>query len=326
MNRFINIDIILRVTGRILTVLSVFMLPCIVVSIIYGESILPFVYSIAICGTIGGVMIFTGKKNQNFAKITERDGYIIVSFAWILMGIVGSLPYLFSGSTNGFTDAFFESVSGFTTTGSSILIDIEILPKSILFWRSLTHWIGGIGIIVLVIVIMPGLKMGSMQLFSKESSLQEKFHPRIKSMGLRLLYIYVGLTIAQTIMLLLGGMNLFESLCHSFGTVATGGFSPKNTSIANYSPYIQYVTIVFMFLAGTNFVVHYNILKGNFKKVFVNEELKLYFGTVLFLGTLIGLMLFLKTDKSFELSMRESFFQLVSIITCTGFATTDYLI
>lgn len=326
MNRFINPDIILRVTGRILLVLSVFMLSSVVVALIYDENILPFIYSILICAVLGGIGMAIGRKKLDFSGMTGRDGYIIVTLSWFLMSAAGSLPYLFSGSMHGFEDAFFESVSGFTTTGSSILTDIEALPKSILFWRSMTHWIGGIGIIVVVIVIMPGLKMGSMQLFSKESSLQEKFQPRIKSMGLRLLYIYLGLTAAQTLLMLFGGMNLFESLCHSFGTVATGGFSPKNTSIAGYSPYIQYVTMVFMFLAGTNFVVHYYIFKGSFKKAFQNEELRFYFAVTVAIGLFIGFMLFLKTDKTFELSMRESFFQVVSIITCTGFATADYLI
>jgi trk system potassium uptake protein len=326
MNRFINPDIILRVTGRILLVLAAFMLSSVIVALIYGENILPFIYSILICVVIGGIGLTIGRKKHDFSGMTGRDGYLIVTISWILMSAAGAMPYLFSGSMLGLEDAFFESVSGFTTTGSSILTDIEALPKSILFWRSMTHWIGGIGIIVLVIVIMPGLKMGSMQLFSKESSLQEKFQPRTKSMGLRLLYIYLSLTAAQTLMMLFGGMNLFESLCHSFGTVATGGFSPKNTSIAEYSPYIQYVTIVFMFLAGTNFVVHYYIFKGNFKRAFQNEELRFYFAVTIAIGLFIGIMLFLKTDKPFELAMRESFFQVVSIITCTGFATADYLI
>jgi trk system potassium uptake protein TrkH len=302
------------------------MLSSVVVALIYGENILPFIYSILICAVLGVFGLATGRKKHDFSGMTVRDGYLIVAISWFLMSAAGAMPYLLSGSMPSFEDAFFESVSGFTTTGSSILTDIEALPKSILFWRSMTHWIGGIGIIVLVIVIMPGLKMGSMQLFSKESSLQEKFQPRTKSMGLRLLYIYLSLTVAQTIMMLFGGMNLFESLCHSFGTVATGGFSPKNTSIAGYSPYIQYVTMVFMFLAGTNFVIHYYIFKGSFKRAFQNEELRFYVAVILAVGLFIGIMLFLKTGKPFELSMRESFFQVISIITCTGFATADYLI
>ena len=167
------------------------------------------------------------------------------------------MPYIFSNSIPSFVNAIFESVSGFTTTGSSILKDIEALPHSILFWRSLTHWIGGLGIIVLFIIVMPTLNIAGYQLFTLESSFQDKIQPKIKSVGLRLLYIYISLTVAEIIFLLLGGMNLFDSVCHSFGTIATGGFSPKNDSIAGYSPYIQYVIMFFMLLAGTNFIIHY---------------------------------------------------------------------
>jgi trk system potassium uptake protein len=326
MNSFINLRIILNLTGKILLIMSASMLLCIAVALIYGEDVLPFVYTIIVTAIPGGLMIFTNKKENLISKITRRDSYLVVSLSWFIIGAVGSLPYLFSGSMIGFHNAFFESVSGFSTTGASILTDIEALPFSILFWRSLTHWIGGIGIIVLIIVIMPSLQMGGLQLFSKESSLQEKFHPRIKTMGTRLALIYLGLTVAQIILLLFGGMNLFESVCHSFGTVATGGFSPKNTSMADYSPYIQYITTIFMFLAGTNFVVHYYLLKRDFKRAFRNEELKFYFIVVFVIGAFIGLMLFLKTGKPFEESMREAYFQLVSIVTCTGFATADYLL
>src|SRR5665648_556343 len=183
-----------------------------------------------------------------------------------------------------FTNAFFESVSGFTTTGSSILTDIESLPKSILFWRSLTHWIGGIGIIVLVIVVMPSLQIGGYHIFTLESSVQEKIQPKIRSVGYRLLLIYVTLTFCEVLFLLAGNMNLYESVCHAFGTVATGGFSPRNTSIAEYSPYIQYVIMIFMLLAGINFVIHYYLLKRNYRKVKENEELKFYLALVFAIG------------------------------------------
>lgn len=326
MNSFINLKKIFKVIGKILLIISASMLLCIVVALIYKEDIMPFVYTLLLTGIPGGLFSLPNKAPIEITKITRRDSYIIVTLAWFLIGVVGTFPYLFSGSLSGFHNAFFESVSGFSTTGASVITNIEILPHSILFWRSLTHWIGGIGIIVLIIVIMPSMQMGGLQLFSKESSLQEKFHPRIKEMGLRLALIYLGLTVAEVIFLLFGGMNLFESICHSFGTVATGGFSPKNNSIAGYSPYIQYVITVFMFLAGTNFVVHYYLLKRDFKRVFKNEELKFYFLVVLLIGAFIGIMLYLKTGMTFEKSMRDAYFQLVSIVTCTGFATTDYLL
>jgi len=242
------------------------------------------------------------------------------------MSLIGSLPYIISGSVPSFINAFFESVSGFTTTGSSILTDIEVLPRSILFWRSLTHWIGGIGIIALFIILMPSLHAGGYQLFTLESSFQEKIQPRIKSVALRLLLIYVLLTVIETVLLLFGEMNLFESVCHAFGTIATGGFSPKNSSIGGYSPYIQYVVMVFMLLSGTNFTIHYYLFNRNLKKIKSNEEFKFFLFILLITGGLITLILYFNTDKSFEESFRESFFQVISIVTCTGYATSDYLL
>lgn len=322
----INFKLFFKLIGNVLLIITGGFLVCLVVATIYHENLSPFLYSAAITGGVGAVFKFFTRGKIISGNITRRDAYFVVALAWIFLGLAGSLPYLFSSSMSNFTDAFFESVSGFTTTGSSILTDIEVLTKSVLFWRSLTHWIGGIGIIVLVIIIMPGLMSGGYQLFSMESSLQEKFSPRTRTVGKRLLLIYLGLTFAEVIFLLLGKMNLFDSLCHSFGTVATGGFSPKNSSIAEYSPYIQYVIMIFMLLAGVNFVVHYYIIKGSFKKVVANEELRLYLLFVFLIGTFIGVMLFIKTDRSFEESLRESFFQVISIITCTGFASADYLL
>lgn len=326
-NRIIDFKVVIRICSNVLLITGFGFFVSLVVAIIYKESILPFVYSILLSVFPGLTLkLFTTRHNIIDYKLNRRNAYFTVAFSWVLLGLIGCLPYVFSSSMTSFTDAFFESVSGFSTTGASILTDIEKLPYSILFWRSLTHWIGGIGIILLVIVIMPRLQTGGYQLFSKESSLQEKFQPKVKSMGYRLVLIYVSLTLAQTILLIFGGMNIFESVCHSFGTVATGGFSPKNASLADYSPYIHYVTTIFMFLAGTNFVIHYNILKGNFKKAFGNEELKFYFIVVVIISLFIGIMLFIKTNKPFEESMRDALFQVVSIITCTGFVTTDYLL
>lgn len=325
--RIIDVNLVVRICGNVLLITSIGFFVSLIVAIIYNESVLPFVYSILLSLLPGlTIKLFTIRQKIVDYKLTRRNAYFTVAFSWLLLSLIGCLPYIFSSSMTSFTDAFFESVSGFSTTGASILTDIEKLPYSILFWRSLTHWIGGIGIILLVIVIMPRLQTGGYQLFSKESSLQEKFQPKIKSMGYRLVLIYVSLTLAQTILLIFGGMNIFESVCHSFGTVATGGFSPKNASLADYSPYIHYVTTIFMFLAGTNFVIHYNILKGNFKKAFGNEELKFYFIVVVIISLFIGIMLFIKTNKPFEESMRDALFQVVSIITCTGFVTTDYLL
>ncbi|HNQ68935.1 MAG TPA: TrkH family potassium uptake protein [Bacteroidales bacterium] len=325
--RIIDIKIVGRICSNVLLIVGLGFFASLVVAIIYEESVFPFIFSILLSVVPGLILKLIFKKRDiSENKFNRRNSYFVVTLSWFLLGFIGTLPYVFSSSIDGFTNALFESISGFTTTGSSILVDIESLPKSILFWRSLTHWIGGIGIIVLVIVIMPNLMSGGYKLFTMESSLQDKFKPRIRSVGYRLLFIYIGLTVAEVLFLLAGNMSLYESVCHSFGTVATGGFSPKNTSIADYSPYIQYVIMSFMLLAGINFVIHYYMLHGRFKKVIKNDELKLYLSIVFILGLIIGLVLFFNSNVDFEMAMRESYFQVISIVTCTGFASADYLI
>lgn len=249
-----------------------------------------------------------------------------VTLSWLVFMLMGTLPYIISGQIPSFINAFFESASGFSATGSSIIPDVEILPYSILFWRSLTHWIGGIGIILLVIVILPSLKVTTYQLFSLESSLKEKIHPRTKAIGYRVMFIYLGLTVAQIILLCLGDMNLFDSVCHSFGTVATGGFSTKNNSLAYYSSYSQYIVMIFMFLAGISQVVYYYLLKFNFKKVRQNEELWFYIAVAIVAGALATIILLQKTTKPFETAFREGFFQIISIMSCTGFTSANYML
>lgn len=317
-------SLIIAVFSRIFIIEFFAFLLCLFVAIIYHESLYPFMFSGLIVFVLG-VISWLLTKNEDIGRISTREGYIIVTGSWIMISLFGALPFIFSGYIPSFVDSFFESVSGFTTTGSSILTDIEALPKSILFWRSLTHWIGGIGIIVLVIVVIPSLSIGAQSLFTLESSFQEKIHPRIKSVGLRLLMIYIGLTIAETIMLRFGNMNWFDSVCHSFGTVATGGFSPKNTSITDYSPYIQYVIIAFMLLAGTNFLIHYYLIKRQFNSIKENDEIKLFYFIVFAATIYITIILLNKSDLGFEKAFRDSLFQVSSIITCTGFATADYL-
>ncbi len=326
MTSIVNFGIVFKVVSRNLFIITAALVSCVGIALYYTESYMPFLWSAIIAFIAGLVLYIITKKQSEDIVITKKDAYLTVTLSWVIISLIGTLPYLFSKSIPSFTDALFESVSGFTTTGSSILTDIESLPKSILFWRSLTHWVGGIGIIVLFIVIMPTLQIGGYNLFTLESSLQEKIKPKIKSVGYRLFWIYLILTFAEVILLLLGKMNLFESVCHAFGTVATGGFSPKNTSIANYSPYIQYVIMSFMLLAGTNFIIHYYALKRNFQKVNENEELKFYLVVIIIIGLIISAALYIKTNKPLEESFREAFFQVISIVTCTGFATTDYLL
>lgn len=325
MGKIINYKVIFKVLSIHLFILAGALLACCGVAYWFSEPLKPFFGSSLVSLLLGLLLHISSNMQIENVAIHRKDSYLIVTLSWLIMSLAGCLPYLISGSIPSFVNAFFESVSGFSTTGASILTDIEVLPKSILFWRSLTHWIGGIGIIVLVIIVMPALQMGSYQLFTLESSLQEKIQPKIKAVGIRLLWIYMILTLAEIILLLAGKMNLFESICHAFGTVATGGFSPKNSSIINYSPYIQYVITLFMFLAGTNFVIHYYLYKREFKKVKENEELKFYFLVVFFLVTILTASLVIYMHKPLEESFREASFQVVSIITCTGFASADYL-
>ena len=323
--RLLHPLIILRILSMILLIETISFLPCLPVALIYNESVSPFLWSLLITGSIYLPFWFISRKSDP-KEASNRDTYLVVTLAWILFSLLGALPYLISGSIPRFTDAFFESASGFSTTGASILKDIEILPWSILFWRSLTHWIGGLGIIALVIIILPSLKVTGYQLFSLESSMKEKIHPKTSAIGFRVLFIYGGLTIAETILLTAGDMNLFDSICHAFGTVATGGFSTKNNSLQFYSPYSQYIVMIFMFLSGISQVVYYYLGKFNFRKVKQNEELRFYFATAFVAGTLASSILLLNSSISFEEAFREGYFQMISIMTCTGFASADFLL
>ncbi len=336
----INWKLIIKVLGLLLIIEGFFMFLCLPFSVYYKPEALYKIslltgrddfWAILLSGLItslSGFTIWLLTRNHQNKHISKREGYIIVSFAWITISLFGCLPFILSGSINSFTDAFFETMSGFTTTGASILTDIEVLPKGILFWRSLTHWIGGMGIIVLSLAILPLLGIGGMQLFVAEvpGPAPDKLHPRITGTAKRLWGIYVLLTVIQTVLLMFGGMDLFDSLCHTFGTVATGGFSTQNTSVAEYSPYIQYVIIIFMILAGTNFTLHYFLLHGKLGKVWKNQEFKYYILLIFIVGLLITGFLIFKTDIGIEKSFRDSLFQVVSIVTTTGFVTTDYLL
>lgn len=335
----INLSAISKVMGILLIIEGLFMLSSLGFSAWYdreglshlrffdpAHDFLPLLVSGSGIFFLGLSLWFSNKKlHQN--SIGKREGYIIVSMAWIVISLFGAIPFMLSGITVSYTDAFFETISGFTTTGATVFTDIEALPKGILFWRSLTHWIGGMGIIVLSLAILPILGIGGMQLFVAEvpGVTPDKLHPRITQTAQRLWMIYVLLTLAQTILLLLGGMNLFESLCHAFGTMATGGFSTRNDSIAGFSPYIQYVIIVFMMLAGMSFTLHYFALKGQFKKLLNHEELKHYLLILITATLLIGLALIFMQHQPAGKAFRDSLFQVVSVVTTTGFITSNYL-
>lgn len=323
----INPFLIIHFISIVLVFESLFMLLAVLISIFYRESTTNELF-MAFSGTlVAGILLNAFTVKLRGIEPSRRESVIIVSISWIILGLIGTVPYLVTGAIPVFTDAFFESVSGFTTTGSSILADIEALPKSILFWRAETHWIGGMGIIVLVVAVMPFLKINGLNLFHSETSSasEEKISIRIRKVARNLWLVYIGLTILETIILVMGRMPLFDSVCHSFATIATGGFSTKNSSIAGYSPFIQYVVAIFMLLAGINFALHVFALKRKFKGVYRNEELRLYLLIILLASLTISVLLYQSGNTGFEKAFRDSFFQVVSIITATGFATTDYL-
>lgn len=301
---------------------------CIPFALYYQDgTVKSWLASIIISVVIGFILWIATYKHAKRRDVRRRDGYIIVSFSWVIMAFSGSIPYMLTDSIPDFTNAFFESISGFTTTGASILDDIESLPKSILFWRSLTQWIGGLGFIVLVISILPSLGIGGMQLFLAEAPgiTADKLQPRIQDTGKRLWLMYIGLTLFQSCLLLIGGMNIFDSLNHSLTTMSTGGFSTKQASLAYYdSAYIEYVTTIFMFLGGTSFVLLYLTFKGKIKRLWSNEEFRAYLVITLITTAIVTIMLIVNNGFGFELAFRKSVFQVVSVLTTTGFATADF--
>jgi len=285
---------------------------------------------------------------KNFTKqIKKKEGYLIVTLGWVFLTLTGSLPYIFTQTIPNFTNAFFETMSGYTTTGASILNDIEAMPYGILFWRSMTHWIGGMGIIVLAIAILPLLGIGGMQLFAAEAPgpSADKLHPRITDTAKRLWYIYLGLTLVQAVLLKVAGMTIFDAINHAMCTLSTGGFSTKNASVAHWngSPVIQYIIIVFMFIAGTNFVLSYFALKGKIGKVLRDEEFRYYSLIVLTATAITAVIIYYfahvsvnPTDTQLiahpmvwgeaESSFRHALFQVLAVITTTGFVSADFTI
>ncbi len=322
--KLINPLVILRILSTILFLETVCFLFCLPVALVYDEDPLPFIWS-SVVTLVLSFVFWTSAAKVRSEKISNREGFLSVTAGWLVFTAAGALPYIFSSTLSSFADAFFESASGLTTTGASVFTDVEILPKSLIFWRSFTHWIGGLGIVLLIILILPSLRITAQNLLFRESSLKEKTHPKSKAIGLRLLYIYIGLTVVQTGLLMAGDLDLFNSICLTFGTVATGGFSIRNSGIAEYSPYIQYIIALFMFLSGVSFVVYYYLVKLNFRKIINNEELWFYSLTTLMAGALATSVLLVSTVKPFETAFREGFFQVISMITTTGYATTDYL-
>ena len=284
-----------------------------------------FFYSGLITTFVGA--LFWVYKFRSSASINKREGYLIVALGWIFMLLFCSLPYKFSSENIPFSNAIFESVSGLTTTGATIFTDIESLPRSILVWRSISQWIGGMGIIVLTVAIFPLLGIGGIELFVAEAPgpTSDKIHPRIQETAKRLWAIYVGLTAILFVVLLLLGMTGFDALNHALTTMATGGFSTKNDSIAYFTdPSIHYAIIFFMFLAGTNYTVIYYGIHGKISKVWGSEEFRVYVFFVLFLIVCVSSILILNNGFNVEEAIRKSSFQIISLITTTGYITSDY--
>jgi len=318
-----------------------------IVAVIYGEpDWISFLGDALFCATVGGLS--WRMLSRDAAELRVREGFAIVAFAWIALSLFGSIPFVTTGTMVSYTDAFFETMSGFSTTGATVLggggnPDIEDVSHAILFWRSLTHWLGGMGIIVLTLAILPLLGVGGMQLYKAEvpGPSADKLTPRVQETAKRLWLIYVGITVAE-ILALLPAMSLFDAINHAFATMATGGFSTRNNSVGAYnSSYIEWVIALFMILAGTNFALHYRLLRGRTITVFKDTELRVYLGIVFIATALVSLALWTPAQEfvhSAEIAasrvtydhfldaLRMGFFQAASIITTTGFGTADYLI
>ena len=335
----LNYKIIFHFFGLLLLFNGGFMMLATLISLIYKDGVTLNLFLASLSTLLLGGVAMYGTKNHS-KEMNKREGYIVVAFGWIVMSLTGTLPYMATESIPTFTEAFFETISGYTTTGASILNDIEILPEGVLFWRSMTHWIGGMGIIVLAIAILPLLGVGGMLLFAAEAPGPggDKLHPRITDTAKRLWLIYFGYTVAETILLQVAGMSFFDAINHALSTLSTGGFSTKNASVAywNDNPAIQYIIIFFMFLAGTNFVLSYYLFKGKVSKIIQDDEFKLYFKFIAIFTIIAASLIYFRADISkstiahpmvfgeAESAIRHALFQVLTVITTTGFVSADY--
>lgn len=322
-----NYRIVLNIIGFLLILNGLFILTGIGFSIYYQSDDIQSLLISGVGTSFFGFILWLLTRKSEVAELGKREGYLIVTLGWFVMTIFGAIPFLIYGAIPNYTDAFFETMSGFTTTGATILTDIEILPPGLLFWRSLTQWLGGMGIIVLSLAILPLLGIGGMQLFTAEvpGVTKDKIHPRVKETAKRLWGIYVILTAAETFLLMVGGLNFFDAVNHSFTTMATGGFSTKNASIAYYtSPYVHYIFILFMFFAGMNFTLHYLSFHGKFSFIKENTEFKYYFGFIIIASLFIMIIHLAHVNFHWEEAFRQSLFQVVSLTTTTGYVTSDY--
>ena len=312
----------------LLLLIAAFMLIPTLLALYYGEMIALAAFAI----TLASMLLVALPPLFLFRKIKDdvlspRDGFLFVSVSWIVASLFGALPFWIAQTIPNFADAYFETMSGFTTTGASILTNIEALSQSMLFWRSLTHWLGGMGIVVLTVAILPLLGIGGLQLIRAEAPgpSVDKITPRITETAKIFWLVYLGFTIAETLLLMLGGMNLFDALTHTFGTLATGGFSPKNSSVGHYpSAYLHGVITVFMILAGMNFVLHYKLLIGNLRDVWRDDEWRWYLAIFFIATAIISASLYRSHYQTIGECIQYASFQAASILTTTGYATADF--
>ena len=312
--------------GLLLAFESMLLLACCCVSIIYGErDLMSFIVSFAVCLSVSAILLVYGRRKK--CAMSRNEGYIVVALSWVFFSVFGMVPYLWGGFIPNITDAFFETMSGFTTTGATILDNIESMPHGILFWRSLTQWIGGLGIVCFTIVLLPGFGASSQMLYLSEATgvTHNKLYPKTRVMARYIFMVYILLTAIESALLMAGGMGLFDALCHSMTTTATGGFSTKQESIAYWhSPYMEYVVSIFMLLSAINFSLYIVAFKSKWKKLREFVELKWFACSVGLLTLIISAVLFLNNGYSAEEAFRKSLFQVATCHTSCGFATDDY--
>ncbi|GAB0057497.1 Trk system potassium uptake protein TrkH [Candidatus Magnetaquicoccaceae bacterium FCR-1] len=313
----------LRVLSLLAIMLSFSMVAPLLVAWLLHEDIRPFVHAMLVGGGMGGALFFATRQART--ELHARDGILIVGLGWTMTTVLAGLPFVFGGWM-GWIDSWFETASGFTTTGASILTDVEILPKSQLFWRSEIQWLGGMGILLLAIAILPFLGVGGMEIMKAEvpGPTKDRLVPRVASTARILWVLYTGITIANILVYMGSGMDFLEATDHAFTTLATGGFSTRNLSLAAFSPAAQWWCTFFMFVSGANFLLHYRLLYRRDLAIFSDPELKTYAGIVIISSTLIGIVLMFEQNKTLELAMRHAYFNVVSVMTTTGFANDDF--
>lgn len=320
-----HINLVLKTMGLVLLFEAAAMVPCLLIGLFYREvDLRPFVVGISAASIFGFGLYLIPIRNKD---VGYREGFAIATFGWLLLALFGAIPFTVAGVVPSYIDALFETMSGFTTTGASVITNVEILPKSILFWRNFTQWLGGMGIIVLTLALIPSLNIGGIQMFKAEvpGPKKSKVLPRIAQTSRQLYKVYIIITLVQIVALKLAGLNWFDSFIHTFGSVATGGFSNYNASVGHFqSITVEIIIIFFMIISGVNFALHYHLMRGNLKPFWHDSETKFYLGIIAIAITLISYNLFSEISIPAGTAVREATFQVASIITTTGFATADF--